>query len=70
MDISVIIKWDDEAAVYFAVCNEIGLALESESYDTLIEKVINAIPELIQLNQIQNCDSVRICTEDRQVAYT
>lgn len=68
MDISVIIKWDDEESVYYAVCNEIGLALESESYDRLIEKVKNAIPELVQLNHMHNCDSVRICTEDRHVS--
>lgn len=69
MTIPVMIKWDDEAAVYYAVSDEIGLALESESYDKLIEKVKNAVPEMIQLNHIQNCDSVRICTEERQVAY-
>ncbi len=69
MSIPVIIKWDNEASVYYAVSDEIGLALESESYDKLVEKVKNAIPELVQLNHIQNFDTIRICTEERQVAY-
>ena len=66
MDIKINITWDDEASVYIAVCDEIGLALESESYDKLIERVINAVPELIELNKI-DCSSYSFLTHERRV---
>lgn len=43
---------DDEANVWIATSNDIdGLVLESESYDSLVEKVKNAVPELLKLNR-------------------
>ena len=51
MDIKINITWDEEASVYIAVCDEIGLALESESYDNLIKRVMDAVPELIEFNK-------------------
>ena len=62
------VKWDDETSEYYAVCNEIGLGLESSSYDQLIQRVKDAVPELIELNNIKDCTSICFRTEERQVA--
>ena len=67
MNIIVNIKWDDEASVYIAICDEIGLALESESYDDLVQRVRDAVPELLELNNIHGCQSMSFLTEKRQV---
>ena len=43
--------WDAEVAVWVATSEDIpGLALESGSYDALIERVRFAVPELLELN--------------------
>ena len=43
--------WDDEAAVWVATSDDVpGLALESGSFDALVEKVRMAVPELLDLN--------------------
>jgi hypothetical protein len=48
---AVDIIWDSEAAVWVATSKSVaGLALESGSLDALIERVRNAIPELLELN--------------------
>ena len=44
------IMWDDEAYVWIAISDDIPLALESGSYDALIEKVKIAASEIIELN--------------------
>ena len=67
MNIIITIRWDEEASVYYAVCDEIGLALESESYDALIRRIKDAVPELLELNNIQECTSISFRTEDRQM---
>jgi len=43
--------WDDEAGVWIAVCDEIPLALESNSFDALIEKVKIVAPEILAENE-------------------
>jgi len=50
MEHLVDIHWDDEARVWYAVCDSIPLALESESLDKLIERVKIAAPELLVEN--------------------
>ena len=50
--LAVKIMWDDEAKVYYAVCEEIGLALESESYDHLLERLKVAVPEMAEENKV------------------
>jgi len=42
--------WDDEANVWIAISNDIPLALESDSLDTLMSRVRLAAPEIIELN--------------------
>ena len=52
MDYKIKFLWDDEAAVWVATSEDVpGLALESGSFDALVEKVRSAIPELLELNR-------------------
>ena len=44
-------SWDDEAGVWIAICDEIPLALESNSFDALIEKVKVTASEVLHLNE-------------------
>ena len=46
----ILLVWDDEAARWVAENDEIPIALESDSLDTLIERVRIAVPELLELN--------------------
>jgi hypothetical protein len=47
---TIILSWDDEAAVWIAVNDDIPIALESGSLDVLIERVRSAVPEMLELN--------------------
>ena len=48
---TVKLEWDGEAAVWLATSDEIqGLALESDSVDTLVKRTLTAVPELLELN--------------------
>ena len=42
--------WDSEAAVWCAACDDIPIALESGSFDALVERVKAAAPELLKMN--------------------
>jgi len=43
------LTWDDEASVWIAESDDIpGLILESPSFDSLIERVKTAIPDLLE----------------------
>ena len=42
--------WDNDARVWYAVCDDIPLVLESGSFDALVERVKVAAPELLELN--------------------
>ena len=45
--------WDNEAKVWMATSDDIpGLILEEESADKLIQRVIIAAPEIIELNGV------------------
>jgi len=44
--------WDADAKVWCAICDDIPLALESGSFDALIERVKIAAPEILALNGI------------------
>ena len=50
--------WDDEAQVWVAICDDIPLALESESLDELIHRVRMAAPEIIKLNKLPQNEAV------------
>jgi len=47
---TITIKFDEEAAVWYAINDDIPIALESDSLDVLIERVKLAAPELLELN--------------------
>jgi len=51
IEYTIILTWDDEASVWVAENDDIPIALESDSLDTLIERVRIAVPELLELNQ-------------------
>ena len=69
VNVKVIIHWDDKAEVWVAVCDELNIALESGSYDALIEKVRAAISEMMKLNGISNIKLIEISTNERQIIY-
>jgi predicted RNase H-like HicB family nuclease len=50
MEYPVIVSWDTEARVWYAVCDDIPLTLESNSFDALIERVKIAAHEILELN--------------------
>ena len=54
---------------WVAINDELGIALESESYDALVERLKNAIPEMAELNGLSNIKSIIITTETRQMTY-
>jgi len=68
MNIPIIIKWDSEAEVWLGINDDIGLALESGSYDALIERIKIAVPEMLELNGFNKYDGIDFLTEKRQVA--
>ena len=68
MDIIINLKWDPEADVWIAVNDEIGLILESGSYDALVERVRYAAPEIMELNNITGCKEIKFVTETRSMA--
>jgi len=60
MDYIIDIKWDDEAGVWCAICDDIPLALESNSFDALIEKVKTVAYEVLEMNK-KITDNIRLC---------
>ena len=60
MSYDVNVNWDEEAGVWCAVCDNIPLALESNSFDALIERVKIAAFEILELNGKAN-DNTRLC---------
>jgi hypothetical protein len=47
---TIVITFDEEAAVWYAINDDIPIAFESDSLDVLIERVKLAVPELLELN--------------------
>lgn len=51
MEYVITTTWDADASVWIATSEDVpGLALESGSLDALMERVRNAVPELLSLN--------------------
>lgn len=63
--VTINVMWDNEAYVWIAYCDEIGLATESASYDDLMERIDKMAPEMAHENQIK-ITGYRIVTGDRQ----
>ncbi|MCL2812632.1 MAG: DUF1902 domain-containing protein [Clostridia bacterium] len=60
MSYDVDVLWDDEAGVWCAVCDNIPIALESNSFDALIERVKTAAHEILDLNGKAG-ENIRLC---------
>ena len=54
MKVPIRISYDEETDVWIAVGEDIGLVLESESYEELMKKVRIAVPEMIETNNVKN----------------
>lgn len=62
--------WDDEAEVWMATSDDIpGLILEDDSADKLIQRVILAAPEIIELNGVEKRQDIYFhCDRHERVA--
>ena len=60
MSYDIDMRWDVEAGVWCAVCDGIPLALESNSFDALIERVKVAAYEILELNGKAG-ENIRLC---------
>ena len=71
MNYTVFFSWDDEAEVWVATSPDItGLVLESESLDLLMNRVKNAIPELLELNAQKPANVISyVCNRTQTMAY-
>lgn len=59
--------WDDKAKVWIATSDDIdGLVLESDSLDNLMQRVMTAAPELIELNHLPVRPSMRFSVDRRE----
>lgn len=64
MEYTANLQWDPEASVWIATSDDIiGLVLESDSVDALIERVRQAAPELLELNHQQPAAGIRFKLE-------
>ncbi len=69
MNYTVNLIWDDEAAVWVATSEDIpGLALESGSFDALLERLRYAVPELLALNKPQKAPITLTFQSERHTA--
>jgi len=50
MDYNIDVNWDEDAGVWYAVCDDIPLAMESNSFDALVARVKIAAPEILEMN--------------------
>jgi ABC-type Fe3+/spermidine/putrescine transport system ATPase subunit len=67
---TVLLTWDDEAHVWVAENDSIPVALEAESFDTLIERVRHTVPEVLQENNKSSDVYLNFITHRREKAYT
>jgi len=60
MSYEIEVSWDEEAGVWCGVCDNIPLALESNSLDVLVMRVKTAAPEILSLNG-EKSEGVKLC---------
>jgi len=52
MNCTIKFIWDADAGIWFSSSNDIpGLILQSTSFDTLLDRIKSAAPEMLELNQ-------------------
>jgi hypothetical protein len=56
-------KWDDDAGVWYAINDDIPIAMEAGSLDVLMERVKQAIPEILEMNGKARQSSLRFQAE-------
>ncbi|GHV92780.1 hypothetical protein AGMMS50268_32830 [Spirochaetia bacterium] len=66
---TVLLTWDDEAKVWVAENDDIPIALESGSFDTLIERVRHVTPEILVENGKSAEAYLNFITHRRAKAY-
>ena len=66
---TVLLTWDEEARVWVAENDHIPIALESGSFDTLIERVRYTAPEVLQENGKPSDVFLNFITHRRERAY-
>ena len=71
MNYTVLFTWDEEASVWVATSPDItGLVLESESLDTLMNRVKDAVPELLELNSQKPANVISyVCNRAQSMAH-
>ena len=63
---TITFTFDEEAAVWYALNDDIPIALESDSFDALIDRVKLAVPELLELNGKNHENTILHFTMERQ----
>ncbi|GHU29900.1 antitoxin HicB [Spirochaetia bacterium] len=66
---TVLLTWDDEARVWVAENDDIPIALESGSFDALLERVRYAVPEILAENDKPNDVYLNFITHRRAKVY-
>lgn len=67
MEYIIHLIWDNDAGVWIAESDDIpGLVLESVSFDTLLERVRIAVPELLKLNNTDESSLILKFLSERQ----
>ncbi|GHV78910.1 hypothetical protein AGMMS49944_07010 [Spirochaetia bacterium] len=66
---TILLTWDDEARVWVAENDDIPIALESGSFDGLIERVRHAVPEILVENGKPPEAYLNFITHRRAKAY-
>lgn len=69
MTYTIKIKWDPEAEMWIAICDDPCIALEARSYDVLVERVKVALLDALEEIGESNCKAIKYQTEDFQLAY-
>ena len=60
-------EYDAEAGVWIATSENVtGLILESESLDKLIERVLDVVPELVELNNLPKYSKINFSMNRRE----
>ena len=68
MNYDIEVNWDEDVGVWCAICNDIPIALESNSFDALITRVKTAAFEILELNGMID-ENTRLCFRTNHWEY-
>ena len=61
------VNWDEQAGVWYAICDEIPLATESDSFESLIKRTKIIAREMLEINgKLKDADSLRFITSHQE----